>query len=264
MNRKLLAYLVVISVLVVSGLSVAILYGRTADKPDKPILMMTPSELFQNPNLRQLAMAAQRGDVDKISTLIHQGVDVNGKGKYGVTPLFSAWQVRNKRGYKALLEHGANPNVVETGGYTLLNEIAQSEDPYFMKLALTHGANPNLVEPRSGETPMFVAAANPYGKANVPLLIKAGADLNHQDNDGQTPLMGAAGSNQYDVVYELLKAGANYRLKNKWGNTVKWDISNSEQNMAKSGAAGVWLEKVIDFLKTKGFISPDTQGTGDV
>lgn len=227
------------------------------NSPAKPILLMTPSDLFSDPQLRALAVAAQHGNVKKVDALIAQGVNVNGKGRFGIEPLFSAWQARNKKGFKALLDHGANPNVIETGGYTLLNEIAQSEDPHFMKLALAHGANPNLVEPRSGETPIFVAAANPYGKANVPLLIKAGADLNHQGKNGETPLMGAAGSNQYDVVYSLLEHGADYRLKDKWGKTVAWDITNSEKNMDKSGSAGAWLNKVVRLLAEKGFLTSD-------
>lgn len=226
------------------------------DTLDKPILYMTPTDLFANPQLRRLAKAAQRGDVAEIDALIAKGVDVNGKGRFGITPLFSAWQVQNKAGYKALLEHGANPNNIWTTGHTMMNNIAESPDPYFMKLALAHGGNPNLVAPRLSETPLF-HAVGPDSKVNLPLLINAGANLNHQDSDGETPLMTAAALNQYDAVYLLLKAGADYRIKDHFGKTVKWEIENSAKYMNTTGKPGNELKKVVVFLKERKFLPSD-------
>lgn len=221
----------------------------------KPIFALSPAEIFHDPGLRQLAQAAQHGNVKEINVLIAKGVDVNGHGKYGIGPLFSAWQALNKKGYKALLEHGANPNNIWSNGYTLLNAIAMTPDPYFMRLALEHGANPNLAAPVSNETPIF-KAVRPRGKVNLQLLIHAGANLNHQDNDGETPLMVAADLSQYDAVYKLLLAGANFRLKDKWGKDIRWNIKQDEKYMDKSGAGGVWLQKVVNFLKAHDFWPP--------
>lgn len=225
-------------------------------EPDKPIMYMTPSDLFSNPKLRELAKAAQNGDVKKIDALIAQGVSVNGKGRYGIAPLFSAVQAGSKAGFKALLDHGANPNNVWTDGYTLMNMIACcSSDPYFMTLALQHGANPNLEEPHTGMSPIM-AAVTESGKVNIPILIKAGANLNHQIpagkgspmyGPGETALMGATGLN-FDVVNELLQAGADYRIKDAQGRNLEDDIVFSFQaNLPESQDKE--RDKAIAFLK---------------
>lgn len=255
-----------ISVLVFSAATIIILSGCTVNamgsEPDKPIDVMTPAELFMDPGLRALAEAAQHGNVKKIDALISKGVDVNGKGRFGETPLYAAFQVRNKKGFKALLEHGANPNFIDDNGQTLMNDIAGYSSTYFMRLALEHGANPNLIEPKTGETPL-IAATSPYGKQNVPLLIKAGANLNYQDPDGDTALMSAAGGNQYDVVLELLKVGADFRLKGKWGHDIRWNVDLSTYNMKHSGYLWKSLQEVIDFLKAHDFWPPPKSQQAD-
>jgi ankyrin repeat protein len=235
--------------LLVSGCSIG-----AVDSSDVPIDAMTPAQIFTNPGLRQLATAAQDGDVRRIDRILRRGVNVNGKGKYGITPIFSAFQARNKAGFKALLERGADPNLI-FDGYSLLNEIAGYSSTYFMKLALEYGANPNLVQPRLGEIPLYVAVS-PYGKQNVPLLIKAGAVLDRSDSEGETPLMNAALSNQYDIVYMLLKASANFRSKNKWGHDLRWYVDLSTHNMNKSSHMWETLQKVITFLKAHDFWPP--------
>ncbi len=245
--------ILVSSILVISGITAGAVMVNTSahdgPKPEKPILLMTPSDLFPNLQLRMLAMAAQHGNVKKIDTLIAQGVDVNGRGRYGITPLFSAWQARNKKGFEALLDHGADPNNISADGHTLLNEIAGASDPYFLKLALKYGANPNLVAPRLGETPLFPAAQFLDGNVNVPILIKAGGNLNHQRKPlMKTAMMDAASVGHFNVVYELLVAGANYKLKDVNGHDVRYWIRRSRADYQP-----LWRERIIGFLKQHNF-----------
>jgi len=247
MNRKFVILILLITGVVMVGMTMTSAYAKTGAGPDKPIMYMTPAELFSNPQLRQLAVAAQHGNIKKIDTLIAKGVNVNGKGKYGITPLFSTLQVGNEKGFEALLNHGADPNVIGTDGYTLMNQIACcSPVPYFMEQALKHGANPNLVEPHTGKTPLLAAAVTFTGKVNIPPLIKAGANLNYQNPyDKTTAMMEAL---QYNVVYELLKAGANYRLKNTDGKTLQ-DYIKFFYNDAHGSEQRHWRDKVVEFLK---------------
>ena len=232
---------------------------RKSDVPEKPILLMTPSDLFSNPELRELAVAAQHGNVQKIDALIARGVNVNGKGRYGITSLFSAWQARNKVGFRALLDNGANPNNIWSGGYTLLNEIAASSSPSFLKMALQHGANPNLVEPRSDETPLFPAVEFPEGNVNVPILIKAGGDLNHQSKPlMKTAMMEAAAVGHFRVVYELLIAGANFKLKDKYGRDIRYPIKRSLADYQP-----LWRHRIIKFLKQHNFWDGSVPPAGD-
>lgn len=217
--------------------------------PEKPILIMTPSELFSHPRLRALAVAAQHGNVKKIDALLAKGVDVNGEGKYGITPLFSAWQARNKAGFRALLERGADPNNIWTTGHTLLNLIAATSSPDFLKLALKYGANPNLVAPRVDETPLFAASEFPKGNVNVPILIKAGADLDYQSKPSMnTAMMVAAIGGNFDVVYELLKAGANYKIKDANGRDVRFWI-----RLSRADYKPYWRKRIIAFFQQHNF-----------
>ena len=254
MQKRLIRSIVLIAGISAAGLLMVNNVTANQSEPNKPILYMTPSEIFSNPKLRQLAEVAQRGEVDEIKKLIAEGVNVNGRGKYGITPLYSAAQAGNKAGYKALLDHGADPNVIWTTGDTLMNITASSSpDPYFMRLALEHGGNPNLVAPRTGATPLL-AATTDVGKINIPVLIKAGANLNQQlPVSRETAMMRAVDDfGQFDVVYELLRAGANYKLQNTQG----WDIRDFVQDSFHDSVPAdeiKWRNKVIEFLKQHNF-----------
>ena len=52
------------------------------------------------------------------------------------------------------------------------------------------------------------------------LLLAAGANVDKQDDYGDTPLIWAANWDRIEVVKELLKAGANKKLKSNGGQTA--------------------------------------------
>ncbi len=249
-----LCFSAIFFVMVVASTAMSQTYDAgTGEQPDKPILLMKPAELFANQQLRQLAIAAQHGNVKKIDALIAQGVNVNGKGKYGITPLFSAWQARNIAGFQELLNHGANPNNVWTVGDTLMDLLAGSDDPNFLKLALEHGGDPNLMEPETGRTPLLASVIFTNGRGNIPLLIEAGAGLDYQTpHMEETAMMIAAGLGQFKIVHELLEAGADYRVKNSRGWDIRHVITNfNAHNMRPAESRA--RECVISFLKKHHF-----------
>lgn len=255
MNLRLLRMTALIVSLAMIGMVLTSVAIAGLSEQEKPILYMTPADIFSDPQVQRLAEAAQRGDVDEISRLVAKGVNVNAKGKYGITPLYSAVQVGNEAGFNALLEHGANPNIVMSNGDTLLNNIASSSpDPNFMRMALKYDGNPNLVAPRTGATPLL-AAITVTGKVNIPLLIKSGANLNQQmPISRETALMEAIDdAGQFDVVYELLVAGADYKLQDAHG----WDIRDYVRNSFSDNVSPEqqqWRKRVIVFLKEHSFL----------
>ncbi|MDX2256890.1 MAG: ankyrin repeat domain-containing protein [Pseudanabaenaceae cyanobacterium bins.39] len=119
----------------------------------------------------RLLMAAQRGDVEEVRSLISQATDVNVRDQYGWTPLL--WAAMN--------------------GHTAVVQVL-----------LVSGANPNTRN-RYEWTPLMWAAGQGYDEI-VRSLIAFGARLNAQDRNGWTALMWARDGQQKKVVSILQNA----------------------------------------------------------
>jgi len=86
------------------------------------------------------------------------------------------------------------------------------------------GSNLNEKEPNAGSTPLISAAT--FGRTAVAeALIKAGADMNLQNNDGSTALITAAFFCRTEIVKLLLHHGADKTLTNKGGATALQSVS---------------------------------------
>ena len=184
------------------------------------------------------------------------GVDVNVRGKDGITSLFCAIAWGNHDGFVRLLKRSANPDQQDpkmdfVRGSSVTSVAARREnDPFFLEVALKHGANPNLIEPRDHTTPIYQVIMS-HRIRNLELLIRAGADLNHRGGHfGTTPLIDAACQDWYEGVYRLLEAGADYRIKAASGPGLP-DFVVME-SIAYTPENRLWKDKVLDFLKEKG------------
>lgn len=89
------------------------------------------------------------------------------------------------------------------------------------------------------------------------MLLEAGADINAQTEDGQTPIMYAAVNGQFDVVYDLLERGADYKLGSICGNALPEMIALRLPRLHLSGQDQVWFERVIEWLAARGVEIPD-------
>ena len=86
------------------------------------------------------------------------------------------------------------------------------------------GTDLNLREPAVASTPLISAAV--FGKTEIALaLIKAGADLNIQNNEGSSALHSAAFLCRTEIVKALLDNGADKSLKNNYGSTALESVS---------------------------------------
>ena len=223
---------------------------------------LTVKEAFQDTAVRGLADAAASGNIKEIDRLVENGVNINGAGTNGITPLWWAITTGNFEAFAHLLNKGANPNVQTGGGHRNVMDLAAIEKiTNYLAAAINAGGDVNLVyqpdktvryrTPFDGQTPLF-SAMLPGNKHNIDLLISKGADLNFQDPDGMTPMMIAAGGNGFDIVYELLIKGADPTLKDKTGNTILWNIKHNSLSQESDGYK--WRQKVIDLLKKKGVV----------
>ena len=80
-----------------------------------------------------------------------------------------------------------------------------------MKLLIEKGADLNMVHLTTGETALYRAAeqSNPLCAME---LLKAGADVNIANNDGQTPLMVAVKRGSISLVALLIHSGADVNV----------------------------------------------------
>lgn len=122
---------------------------------------------------------------------------------------------------KALLEAGADPNVMTEGEYgpvknrTILAAASYVGYVFGVKNLLLSGADVN----RCGTdkvTPVMLAAQNNYSKC-VTLLIRAGANVNSVDIEGESALRKAANEADCDTVGLLLRAGASVNCADMYG-----------------------------------------------
>lgn len=65
--------------------------------------------------------------------------------------------------------------------------------------------------------------------AEVPRLLKAGADVNAKDSMGHTALMRASQKGNVEIVRALIQAGADFRAKREGGMTALMDASANNQ-----------------------------------
>lgn len=222
------------------------------------VSLMSLKTMFPNHQVQALAKAAGKGDVKKIDKLVAEGVDVNARGTQGATPLY--WALHSYKGFKRLLELGADPNVVFNDGGDIMNGMFTRPGSYrfdqnILKIALEHGGNPNLVSRLgSHETPIFKALRlGTFSSAMdaVDILLVAGADINATDEFGYTPVISAASAGRYDYALALLQRGADYKTEDKThggmllANQIGWSrsmISPQSKESAHLDAIVVWLE----------------------
>jgi hypothetical protein len=105
-----------------------------------------------------------------------------------------------------------------------LHTAAVLGDVEAVQLHIKSGSDLNVKEPTRGSTPLISATL--FGKTDVALaLIRGGADINYQNNEGSSALHTAAFACRTEIVKALLKKGADKTLKNYAGRTALETVS---------------------------------------
>lgn len=120
-----------------------------------------------------------------------------------------------------------------------LLEAASDGDNRKVKKLLAKGADVNALSTEHGRSALIIAAfksqINPINSLNiVRLLINHGADVNLQDNQGETALMWASIQGNEGIVEALMKKGPDVDLQNNKGWTaLMYASANSHKNVLK-------------------------------
>ncbi len=189
--------------------------------------MITTDKVFADPQVAQLAQAAQDGDLVRIAKLIKAGAPVRFVGREGMTVTHYALRARRNapQVMELLLKAGADPVSMLSNGNNVPHYAVSRDnaDPEVVKVLLAHGIGPNWF-PATGvyhDMSMLQAAIRGHNLPVIKLLVERGADLNYVD-----PFLGSAlhyalnGTDFYMAAY-LVEAGINLKLLDSTSPEIK-------------------------------------------
>jgi ankyrin repeat protein len=259
--------------LIMGGLTALLIAARDGQMDAVQALVESGADVNQvsaGDRSSSLVISIANGHYAAAKYLVDHGANPNAVNIDGLSPLWATVNMRyapiswapNPRTdqeidslilVKALLEHGADPNVqtlkrklwfsptshdqtwVDPKGSTPFFRAAASSDVDAMKILVAYGADPNRPS-AGGTTPLIVAAglgwvgnfsSNAPGQwmDAVKFCVEHGADVNAVDVKGYTALHGAAIRGDNDMVKYLLEKGAKIDAVTKTGDSVA-DMAN--------------------------------------
>ena len=190
--------------------------------------------------------------VEMAKLLIARGADINSE----IYPVLnSAINQERKDLCEFLIQCGADVNAKDKWGHTPLYYAIRHDDSYFMNILIARGAEVNIKHPggysphymhSGGETLLQYAAIGGRTEA-VKLLLEAGADIDAENDGGQTALHVILDLAQFKYTYHrlsketvelLLGRGADVNLKDKDG--------RAPLHLAVESAEGDIVELLLD------------------
>jgi len=168
-------------------------------------------------DIPKIHLAAYRGDLEAVKSLIEGGIEVDAKDDDG-TPLHYAAMAGNEAVAQYLIDSDANTNAGNRNGWTPLHFAAIGGSDEVARMLVAKGAD---VEIRSdnGQTPLLRASAE-GNKEVIEVLLDNGADVNIDDQAyGYTPLHYAAQYGHMDVVELLIDKKASIEAQLTTGHT---------------------------------------------
>jgi ankyrin repeat protein len=199
-----------------------------------------------------LHLAAANDTDDIIALLVKAGADVNAKDDRGRTPLLVA-VTNGYGGVKAtppLIAAGADLKTRYKAGNSIVFEAANSDAPVPLQALVKAGAELDAPNDQ-GDTPLLLAAS--LGRKVTPLLIKLGANVNAKNKEGDTPLISAAEGGELESIRLLIEAKADVNAADDQTRTALLNVTNitaAQMNSFKIDEAAV--TKMVEMLLAAG------------
>ncbi|MES9855347.1 MAG: ankyrin repeat domain-containing protein [Sedimenticola sp.] len=159
-----------------------------------------------------LYLAIQRGDIDQIERHIAWGTDINGMDPDGRRPLHVAAGRGRHVISNLLINNGVKINAIDIEGKTALYHAVLSGRTQIARLLVEQGAD---LQP--DELLDAVIIEHVVDRDIIPLLLEWGADINHREAKGMTPLLLAIGERQRVLVKFLIANGADVNAESDRG-----------------------------------------------
>lgn len=225
--------------------SLAIVSARPVPAFPKPVVaaQAKAADRLDKDGNTPLMLAAQKGDLARMKTLLAQGANVQTRNPRGSNALMFAvdgglpavelllqngakatdqrndgmsalaWAVVGgyDKVFERLLIAGANPKIVTDKQQTLLHIAATKGQTGMARRLLALGLDPEALDSYS-ENPLIKAAENGHPGV-VKLLVAHKVKLSHWSSEAETALSVAAKKGHLAVVMELVQAGAPVRGK---------------------------------------------------
>ncbi len=168
------------------------------------------------------------GGEETVAYLIRRHATLDHQNNQRQSPLFTALQKGHLGYIHQLLEAGADINTTD-GMHTPLTLCHDALEKYpeqadaFRKLEshlMIHGASVDVRINELGWTPLFYCVTHSQDEATkqqFELLLKLGANINHRDRNGRTPLMLACSTGRTQLLQRLLDNYANPDLIDQFG-----------------------------------------------
>ncbi|KFO86829.1 Uveal autoantigen with coiled-coil domains and ankyrin repeats, partial [Buceros rhinoceros silvestris] len=160
-------------------------------------------------------VVASKGNLDCLNTILIHGVDITATDAAGRNALHLAAKYGHALCLQKLLQYNCPTENVDLQGRTALHDAAMSDCSSSIQLLCDHGASVNS---KDGDGRTALVLATQMCRPTVcQLLIDRGADVNARDKQNRTALMLGCEYGCKDAVEVLLKNGADVGLTDGLG-----------------------------------------------
>lgn len=224
------------------------IHREDKDLPDEDSLLLAMCAPLYDQKVFQRSSAELPLEA-ALSLALEAGCDVNGTGRYGMTPLHYCVQTTVCIVQK-LLDHGADVHARDSNGDTPLHLFKPSSKSLpILDLLLRHGARWDAAGNHKGRTPLHVCLECWRGDDDLGIIEPFVEDWNVQDARGDTPLHIFARRTAYlesnaRLLEQLISFGADLDRRNNAGKVPLHEVGSSNIDLYGPvfAAAGANLE----------------------